>query len=119
MHFCAIYLLVTRFTPLWQVRLVLSSAFVTSVSFMYRSSCSLRTRNDSTPPAAGGARFWPRQDNRHNSIEQSSRKQWLWLTKSFNNQRLDNLTPEYNSPLSAHFLRTSGPKSPGCERRSH
>src|SRR6476620_2100771 len=100
MHFCAIYLLVTRFTPLWQVRLVLSSAFVTSVSFMYRSSCSLRTRNDSTPPAVGGARFSLRQDNRHNSTEQSSRKQRLWITKPFSKQRPHNVTPEFNSLLS-------------------
>ena len=119
MHCSAICSRVTRFMQPWQVRLVLSSVFYTSASSMYRSSCSLRTRNDSTPPAAGGARFSLLQDSRHNSIEQSSRKQRLWITKPFNNQRPHNLTPEYNSPLSARFLRTNAPESPGCERRSH
>src|SRR5580765_944440 len=106
MHCCAIYLRVTRFTPPWRVKLVLSSVFYTSGSFMYRSSCSLRTRNDSTPPAAGGVRFWLLQDSRHNSTEQSSRKQPLWITKPVSNQPPHNLTPECNSPLSARFLRT-------------
>ena len=64
MHCSAICLRVMRFTPPWRVRLVLSSVFYTSASSMYRSICSLRTRNEPTPSAAGGARFSLPQDSR-------------------------------------------------------
>ena len=106
--------------PIWAaVYYGIFSFAIRKFNLMFRSSCSQRTRNDSTAPAAGGARFSLLQDSRHNSTEQSSRKQRLWITKPFNNQRPHNLIPGCNSPLSALFLRTNARASPGCERRSH